>query len=81
MVITFCLIVAGWIIFRAENLWQAYSIFKSIFTYPFFGSSISDTRSWCYIAVLIIVEWQQRENEHPFSFRGDGLLGRYRLAR
>jgi D-alanyl-lipoteichoic acid acyltransferase DltB (MBOAT superfamily) len=62
---TFFLVVIGWIFFRAETIHQAFIYIKrifsaSLFTLPDYPLSYSH----CFILVLFIVEWLQRNKQH-----------------
>lgn len=70
MLVTFLLVVIGWIIFRAETIGQAWEIMKgvcdmSLFTMPMIAVGLK--RTLFFIAVLLIVEWIDRSKEHAFA--------------
>lgn len=70
MLVTFLLVVIGWIIFRAETIGQAWEIMKgvcdmSLFTIPMIAVGLK--RTLFFIAVLLIVEWIDRSKEHAFA--------------
>lgn len=65
---TFSLVVIGWIIFRAENISQAWDYMLCIVSrctqyYPL-GEHLTD---FFYIGILLIVEWFSRREEHAFA--------------
>lgn len=69
--VTFSLIMAAWIFFRADTITQGFSILQkiistSLFTFPdrFSGRII------LLIMFLVIVEWMQRDKEHGLDFSG-----------
>lgn len=69
MVGTFILAVFGWIIFRAENITQAWDYILTMFQtatvrYPL-GEKIT---IFYYIAILLGVEWFARKQSHPFAY-------------
>lgn len=78
---TFLLAVIGWIIFRAENIRQAWEYMVCMVTkfqpcMPQYGK-----RALLYIFVLLLVEWVQREKQHGLQFKGDEVLLKYRVVR
>ena len=69
ILLTFFLVVFGWIIFRAESIGQAWEVFKtvlspSLLTMPnvsgITGFSIA-------ILVMLVIEWIQRGKRHPLA--------------
>lgn len=72
MLVTFGLVVFGWIIFRAETIGQAWEIMKGIFdlsllTMPMVISGLK--RTLFFITVMLIVEWVDRNEEHGFALK------------
>lgn len=70
MLLTFVLAVIGWILFRAESITQAVDYFRHIFTHwnnPINGEIMPVI---IYIAVLLIVEWIQRNKSHALELSG-----------
>ena len=70
MLLTFGLVVIGWIIFRAETIGQAWVIMKgicnvSLFSMPMMVSGLK--RTLFFIVVLLVVEWIDRSKEHAFA--------------
>lgn len=70
MVLTFGLVVIGWIIFRAETIGQAWEIMRgicdmSLFTMPMMVVGLKKTLF--FIVILLIVEWIDRGQEHAFA--------------
>ncbi|KAA6349367.1 Peptidoglycan O-acetyltransferase [termite gut metagenome] len=75
MLLTFFLVVIGWIIFRAENIAQAwdylYQMFSpSLFTLPYSGGRIA----LLYSMVLLAIEWFQRDKQHALQIEDVKLL-------
>lgn len=71
MSVTFILALFGWIIFRAENIAQAVGYFKGIFDKSLLSFPIDGFYCGSYIIFIviafIIVEWLQREKNHPLE--------------
>ena len=68
MLLTFILVVFGWIIFRAENISQVGLFFKAAFTQGLFRIPIVPFCS-LYIGLVLIVEWIQRGKEHGLELK------------
>ena len=75
ILLTFVLVTIGWVIFRADNLPQAWEYFSRICAWnsigdiSFFISPVFLTRAF-WIAVMLLVEWIDRREEHGLSMRG-----------
>lgn len=72
MVLTFCLAVVGWIIFRAESIMQAWQYMCGLFNRSLFTIPWLDNRHYYVpvvmgIVVLLMVEWLQRKKDHAFD--------------
>jgi D-alanyl-lipoteichoic acid acyltransferase DltB (MBOAT superfamily) len=75
MVMTFGLVVFGWILFRAENIAQAgeyiAGIFsESLFSPPIFEAGITAKHVYntlFFIAAFMFVEWTGRHKQHAFE--------------
>ncbi|MCR4828056.1 MAG: MBOAT family protein [Bacteroidales bacterium] len=67
MILTFALVVIGWIIFRAENIYQADQFICAIFTQGLLQKPLLPFAA-IYITMMIVVEWIQREKEHGLQF-------------
>ncbi len=66
---TFISITLGFIIFRAENISQAYEYVKNIFTHPFLPLTLFYSKKIAVLAFgssvcLILAEWIQRRKPH-----------------
>ena len=82
IILTFVLVTAGWVIFRADNLPQAWTYIATMLD----GNSLKDlkflvdkafvTRTF-WICVMLLVEWIDRREEHGLSMKGV----RFRVAR
>jgi len=71
MLLTFFLVVIGWIIFRAETIGQAWVICKrvlspSILSIPDMSGITGFTIAIC---IMLVVEWIQRDKPHPLDLR------------
>jgi D-alanyl-lipoteichoic acid acyltransferase DltB (MBOAT superfamily) len=71
MGITFGLVVFGWILFRAENMNQAWDYISRIFSSPSLTIPIISVISkykiiatLLFIGILILIEWQSRKKQH-----------------
>ena len=71
IIVTFFMVVIGWILFRAETIIQAYNYFKLIFSKSItqnierFNNDILK-----FVIVLLVVEWLQREKQHGLQIDG-----------
>ena len=70
MLLTFVLVVIGWIIFRAESITQAWEYLGGMWqwgtlkaSYRFFTQSDVATTGWL-IVLMLVVEWVQRNRLH-----------------
>ena len=75
MVSTFGLIVLSWIIFRAENVGHAMSIFSeifssSLFTIPAFEGKKKAIITLLFIIVFFLIEWSGRKEEFAIANLG-----------
>lgn len=80
MAITFFLVVIGWIIFRAENITQAWDYIFRMVTEFHIASVPYGRKVLLYISVLLIVEWLQRDKQHGLQITERGIW-KYRLVR
>jgi D-alanyl-lipoteichoic acid acyltransferase DltB (MBOAT superfamily) len=74
MLVTFALAMFGWIIFRSENIGQAWEyvcmIFnKSLFKIPYFVSPTYIFPMPFILFVLVVLEWTGRNKECPITMR------------
>ncbi|MDR1499450.1 MAG: MBOAT family protein [Tannerellaceae bacterium] len=86
MLLTFGLVVVGWIIFRAESIGQAVDYIKrmcskSLFSMPEMpGIGITKAlaaTTFLFILILFITEWRHRERDHGLSIRLKSQTARY----
>ena len=75
ILLTFILVTIGWVIFRADSMYQAVDYFhgfarwNSITDLSFFFTPTFLSRA-VWITVMLIVEWIDRKEEHGHSMRG-----------
>ena len=69
MLLTFLLVVVGWIIFRADSIGDAWQYFCRVFSSSLFTSpDASGVTGFSFaICIMIIVEWLQRHKEHALD--------------
>ena len=69
MLLTFILVVIGWIIFRAESIGQAWDIFSQVFSSSLL--SLPDAKGITgfsiAICVMLVIEWIQRGRQHALD--------------
>ncbi len=69
MVISFLLVVVGWVIFRAETIGQAWHYLAKMFSTSAFQYAYFDGKRALFFAfILIVIEWIQRDKEHVLQF-------------
>ena len=84
ILMTFFLVVLGWIIFRAESIADAYHILATIFNPEKFNldegfefiEGLKMNITIPSILLLIGCEWIQRSKQHVLQFSASGVLGR-----
>jgi D-alanyl-lipoteichoic acid acyltransferase DltB (MBOAT superfamily) len=67
MILTFGLVVFGWILFRAENIHHAWSYISEIFSSSLFSMPfhiLGSIFSFLFIAIFMLVEWLNRQKQH-----------------
>ena len=68
MLLTFLLVVIGWIIFRAENIGQAWDYLGRICSQSLLEVEFPyGKRALLYILFLLVVEWLQRGKQHALQ--------------
>jgi len=79
MLITFIIICAAWVFFRAHTFHDAVTVFRHIGSgiwsgeqWHALGQTFADERSYIrtfvHVAILIVVEWCMRRHHHPLDF-------------
>ena len=71
MLLTFFLVVIGWIIFRAESIGQAWNIIcgivnTSLFEMPFMY--VGTKKRLLLVAIMLVLEWISRKKEHALQY-------------
>ena len=82
LTITFFLAVIGWIIFRSENMPQAYEFLSRMFT-TMFDQGLYIAHGKRYLVwgfLMLLFEWLQRDKQHALQLSHQGLF-RYAPAR
>ena len=83
MIVTFVLVLIGWIIFRAENISQLAGVGAKLFSpevfFNLYGSGLR-ADIFVFIGFVLLVEWMQRTKQHALQFL-DIKLFRRRLIR
>ena len=72
VVVTFLLAVVGWVIFRAENIAQAWDFVSRMFLTAFddFHPRLGSLTTIIAVLLLIVVEYLQRDKAHVLQFGG-----------
>lgn len=63
MVTTFALAAIGWIIFRAENIRQAFDYIGHMFNRSLFSMPVGGKKALLFATILMMVEWIGRRNQ------------------
>lgn len=74
MLSTFLLAVIGWIIFRAENIQQAWDYIVRMVTRFSFTMPAHGKDPLIYITVLLVVEWLQRDKQFGLQIENKGIF-------
>ena len=82
VVVTFGLAVVGWVIFRAENISQAWAFVSRMFLTAFddFHLRLGSINTYIAVLLLMIVEYLQRDKVHVLQF-SDNRVFHYATAR
>lgn len=69
LLLTFFLVVVGWILFRSDTILDAWSYICRLFSNSLFTKPDASGVSGFSVAIflMLIVEWVQRFKEHPFD--------------
>ncbi|MBT3207408.1 MAG: MBOAT family protein [Bacteroidetes bacterium] len=77
---TFFLVTIAWVLFRAENVGQAFSIFNTILSESFFETPNLKGKvllSGIFIIFLVVFEYIQRKKEHALEIQKWNLIFRW----
>lgn len=77
---TFLLVMIGWVLFRSENLSQAFEYLYLMFTSFEISVPAQGKTALLFIFVMLTVEWLQKDKAHPFDFKNQGIF-QYRFCR
>lgn len=80
MLLTFFCVLIGWIIFRAENIHQAWDYIVRMITGFRFALPAHGKDPFIYIGILLVVEWLQRNKQFGLQIGTHGIF-RYRTVR
>ena len=69
MLVTFLLVVVGWIFFRADSISMAFSYFGGLLRPWHNPFSMAMLPVFIYIAIMMTVEWLQREKQHGLDLQ------------
>lgn len=72
--LTFSLVVIGWIIFRSESIYQAWNYLRHICSPTLFNISLDGLSPFLYALFVLIVEWFHREAEHGLQMELSGIM-------
>lgn len=79
--LTFAAATIGWIIFRSADIYEAWGIISKIFSASLFDYVTTNKEHYLvYIAIMLVVEWIYRKQEHALCIVGTGIL-KYKAAR
>lgn len=82
MVVTFVLVVIGWIIFRCEDMSQAVHFISHMFTSLADGPLVVyGKRGLCAGIIVLMVEWLQRDKQHALQLDPARGILKYTAAR
>lgn len=91
IILTFSLTVFAWIFFRAESVAHAFEILKVIFSRSLFQISVAEIKfisvgahiiyTVIFVIVFLLIEWVQRDKEHPLVFDSCNSIFAYRGVR
>lgn len=74
ILVTFLLVMIGWIIFRAESISQAWNYIYRMCTDFHFSSIAYGKKTLLYIFLLLFIEWIQRRKQHGLQLNATGIL-------
>lgn len=74
MLVTFLLVVVGWIIFRADNMTIAFDYLYRMVTDFSFSLPRHDKDPFIYILILLLVEWLNRDKQFGLQISETGIF-------
>jgi D-alanyl-lipoteichoic acid acyltransferase DltB (MBOAT superfamily) len=82
MILTFGLVVLGWVFFRAETIGRAFEYLSGIFDKSLIGKQFDYNKFWLCtmllcLPILIIVEWLQRNKQHSLQLNIQSTVVRW----
>lgn len=80
MSVTFSLVVVGWVIFRAENIVEAFDYICRMFADFHFTVPVIGRKAMLYVILLLVIEWLQRNASHGLQISHNGVFA-YRAVR
>ena len=75
ILITFCIVTIGWVIFRADSITSAWNYLMGMYHFDgmfYNDGNVSKTLIMCVLMVL--VEWVQRDKAHPLDLSRQHIL-------
>ena len=72
MLLTFFLVVIGWIIFRSDSIGQAWAIVRGIFSPGLFSVPmlyVGTKKSLLFCVLMLLIEWFTRKKDFALQFR------------
>lgn len=81
MLLTFVLVVVGWIIFRADNMNHFFAFMSNILFWKAGYISVISKATPLLIVFMLAIEWLGRHLEHPMGLFNCGILAKYVLLR
>lgn len=81
MSLTFFLVILGWIVFRADSLYQVWSFINRMFSTFFDDYHIVFERRYIIYGILLLgIEWVQRDKQHALQISNIRLF-KYKITR
>lgn len=74
MAVTFFLVVMGRVLYRAESIPAAATVFRKMFTSPTLTYSPVEGTAFVYILLMFVIEWFHRDRPYGFDIKGHGLM-------
>lgn len=81
MLTTFALVMIGWVIFRATDIGMAWGYLVRMVTHMDFTMSFTGKFALMWIALMLLVEWEQRDKSYPLDLNRTKGWMRYRIVR